>query len=241
MRPYLLLIGGRAKVLRAAQGAFPGGTARVVQAGSLAKARPRLGSGPAPHLIVLSAARFGKAEADALARLRADARLADSSVLVLVDRADDSSAVEALGKGADEFLSEPMARAELAARVRAMLRRLLAPPAPSRLVFHDLGLVEATREVSVGEEPVSLTDTQFKVLQLLMQKAGRVLARDHIIRHLWQTPEHVATRSADMHISLLRKKLASSSCRIETVRPFGYRLVGPQPSPSRRSRDLAAS
>lgn len=234
MKPCLLLVGGRPKVLRAAEDAFPVDSARVTRVAGVAKAWASLAKAPPPHLIVLCAERFGKPESDAVARLRADLRLADSSVLVLVEKADDSSAVRALGQGADEFLSEPMEAAELSARLRAMLRRLLAPPAPSRLAFHDLGIVEATREVSVGERAVALTDTQFKVLQLLMQKAGRVLARDHIIKHLWQTPEHVATRSADMHISILRKKLSASACRIETVRPFGYRLIGPQPVRSRR-------
>jgi len=227
MQPYILLIGGRQKPKKAAAQALSDRPPRLVLVPRAELAWAKLARLPLPNLIVLDAAAFGDKEAAIVERIRADARLADTSVLVLVAKGDDAATVDALKRGADEFLFEPIDAAELAARVRAMLRRLLAPPTPDKLVFHDIGLVAATREVCVRDEPIPLTETQFKVLQLLVQKAGRILERDIIIRHLWHTPEHVATRSADMHISMLRRKLKRSSCRIETVRPAGYRLVGP--------------
>ncbi|MBI4347022.1 MAG: response regulator transcription factor [Elusimicrobia bacterium] len=227
MQPYLLLIGGRQKPRKAAAQALADRHARIVGVPRPDAAWTKLARLPLPNLIVFDVPAFGEREAAALQRLRGDGRLADTSILVLASKADDASTVAALARGADEFLAEPIEPGELSARIRAMLRRLLAPPAPEKLIFHDIGLVAATREVRVGDDPVPLTETQFKVLQLLVQKAGRILERDSIIRHLWHTPEHVATRSADMHISLLRRKLKRSSCRIETVRPAGYRLVGP--------------
>lgn len=227
MQPYILLVSSRKKPRKAATEAFAGRSPRLVAAARLEEAWPKLARLPAPSLLVLDAPSFGEVQAAAVERVRADARLAGMFVLVLVSEATDDAAVDALGRGADEFLSEPIDRHELAARMRAMLRRLLAPPETARLVFHDIGLVAATREVRVGDEPIPLTETQFKVLQLLVQKAGRILERESIIRHLWNTAAPVATRSADMHISLLRRKLRRSACRIETIRPSGYRLTGP--------------
>lgn len=227
MQPYLLLISGRQKPRKAAAQALADRPPRLVSVARAELAWAKLARLPLPNLIVLDAPAFSEGEAAVVARIRADARLADTSVLVLVGKGDDAATMKALQRGADEFLAEPIEAEELAARIRAMLRRLLAPPAPERLVFHDIGLVASTREVCVRDEPIPLTETQFKVLQLLVQKAGRILEREIIIRHLWHTAEHVATRSADVHISLLRRKLKRSSCRIETVRPMGYRLVGP--------------
>ncbi|MBI5201673.1 MAG: response regulator transcription factor, partial [Elusimicrobia bacterium] len=160
MQPYLLLIGGRQKPNKAARHALADRAPRLVSVAKPELAWAKLKALPMPNLIVLDVAAFGEKEAAVVEKIRADARLADTSVLVLSGKGGDEATVAALGKGADEFLAEPIESEELVARIRAMLRRLLAPPAAEKLVFHDIGLVAATREVCVRDEPIPLTETQ---------------------------------------------------------------------------------
>jgi DNA-binding response OmpR family regulator len=161
---------------------------------------------------------------DVLRQLRHDS---DLPVIMLTARGDDLDRILGLELGADDYLPKPCNPRELLARIRAVLRRSGAPSNPGALAVDDLKLYPASRQLKCKGEAVDLTSTEFSVLQLLMQKAGGVVAkRDLYLAALGREPVRF-DRSIDMHVSNLRRKLGNSSDghdRIETVRGLGYLL-----------------
>nr|WP_272944094.1 response regulator transcription factor [Actinopolymorpha alba] len=150
-------------------------------------------------------------------------------VLVLTARADEVDTVVGLDAGADDYVTKPFRLAELLARVRALLRR--APEAWSEPVAgaEDAGVridVESRRAWLDGEE-LHLTAKEFDLLRVLVRETGRVVTREQLMREVWETTWWSSTKTLDMHISWLRRKLgddASDPRFITTVRGVGFRF-----------------
>lgn len=151
-----------------------------------------------------------------------------SPVLLLTARTSVEDRVAGLDAGADDYLTKPFAFSELAARLRALLRRG-ATRRPTALVVGDLHLDPATREVWVGDRPVELTAREFNLLELFARKVGEVLRRDQILDHVWDFASAPASNVVDQHVASVRRKLldAEATAAIVTVRGVGYRLVPP--------------
>lgn len=158
-----------------------------------------------------------------LRRLREKSRV---PVLMLTARGEDMDRILGLELGADDYLAKPFNPRELAARLRAILRRVQAPPDTQSPVLEVNGvrLLPASREVFSEGRPVELTTFEFDILQVLMRAAGRVLSRDALMEELYQRKASPFDRSIDVHVSHLRRKLETGRTVIKTVRGVGYQF-----------------
>ncbi|MBF6340427.1 response regulator transcription factor [Nocardia abscessus] len=152
----------------------------------------------------------------------------DLPILVLTARDSVSERVAGLDAGADDYLPKPFALEELLARLRALLRRTTADPgdASEAMKFADLSLDPVTREVSRGGRQISLTRTEFSLLEMLMANPRRVLTRSRILEEVWGYDFPTSGNALEVYIGYLRRKTeAEGEPRlIHTVRGVGYVL-----------------
>lgn len=159
-------------------------------------------------------------------RLRASNNPA--AILMLTARDEDIDKILGLELGADDYLTKPFNPRELVARVKAILRRgdrlpMGGDPAPLRL--GDLTIDSARREVRVADLSLNLRTQEFDLLLTLAEHRGLVLSREQILQKAWGFDFYGQTRTVDVHVAHLRKKLEPSSVKIETVTGVGYKLV----------------
>lgn len=154
----------------------------------------------------------------------------DAYVIMLTARTDELDRVIGLSVGADDYLAKPFSPRELAARVRAMLRRPRSPDAgASARVFGDLVIDVAGREVSVAGERIELTRTEFDILDTLSSRPRAVLARRALLEAVWGEDWFGDDHVIDVHVANLRRKLGddpAESRYLRTVRGVGYRMGG---------------
>ena len=153
----------------------------------------------------------------------------DLPILVLTARDSVSERVAGLDAGADDYLPKPFALEELLARLRALLRRTSADPAvesSESMRFADLSLDPVTREVSRGDRSISLTRTEFSLLEMLMANPRRVLTRSRILEEVWGYDFPTSGNALEVYIGYLRRKTEAEgeSRLIHTVRGVGYVL-----------------
>jgi two-component system, OmpR family, alkaline phosphatase synthesis response regulator PhoP len=164
--------------------------------------------------------------------LRARASTARVPIIMLTARTSESDRVTGLDVGADDYITKPFSLRELAARVRAVLRRGHAAAGngnanPESFVYrgkHLLADFDAVA-VSVDGEAVRLTRREFELLRYLVENKNRVLSRDRLLERVWGYDRLVETRSVDVHVGRLRGKLGAAGRQIETVVGLGYRFV----------------
>ena len=183
-----------------------------------------------PDLVVLDLMLPGISGYDVLTELRRREETKDVGVILLTARRDEPDRIKGLSLGADDYLAKPFSPQELVLRVGAVLRRLSAPPLATggTLTAGDLKLDVAAHRITVHEREVELTATEFKLLKTLMERAGRVQSRDHLLQAVWQAQPDIQTRTVDMHVQRLRAKLRETGDCIETVRGIGYRFRQPE-------------
>jgi len=145
-------------------------------------------------------------------------------ILMATARDSIEDRVEGLNVGADDYLVKPFALAELKARVRALLRR---PPRDIGTLLRTgrISLDTLTKDVTRDGQPISLTLTEYRLLEYLMRSAGQVLSRQQLIDHVWDFDADVVYNTVDSYVSSLRHKLGSGY--IVTVRGHGYRIEQP--------------
>ena len=144
-------------------------------------------------------------------------------ILILTARTDEVDMVVGLDAGADDYVTKPFRLAELLARVRALLRRHTAEPAESELRAQDIRVDVAAHRAFSGSTELQLTAKEFD----LLREAGSVVERDELMREVWGSDPTGSTKTLDMHVSWLRRKLgdeASDPHYITTVRGMGFRF-----------------
>jgi DNA-binding response OmpR family regulator len=158
--------------------------------------------------------------------LRSHASTANIPIIMLTARTAESDRVSGLDLGADDYVTKPFSLRELAARVRAVLRRRHGTAAATN-VYRGTHLVADFEAVSIAVEgtPVRLTRREFELLRFLVENRNRVLSRDRLLERVWGYDRFIETRSVDVHIGRLRAKLGAAGQQIETVVGLGYRFV----------------
>ena len=202
---------------------FNGYTVDVAADGAEALARvPLIG----PDAIVMDVMMPRLDGLEATRALRAAGN--DVPILVLTARDAVRNRVDGLDAGADDYLTKPFALEEMLARLRALLRRAArgADEEQTLLTFADLSLDVATREVRRGDRPVSLTRTEFALLELFMRRPRRVLERSFILEEVWGFDFPTTANSLEVYVGYVRRKLEQDGepRLLHTVRGVGYVL-----------------
>jgi two-component system phosphate regulon response regulator PhoB len=186
-----------------------------------------------PDLVVLDLMLPGMSGLEVLREVRARDELAEVPVILLTARAEEAQRIEGLSLGADDYVGKPFSPRELVLRVGAVLRRVRqAPPATEGGTVLRAGTIALNVDaasVSIDGEALDLTATEFKLLQTLMERRGRVQSRRQLLQAAWGVTANITTRTVDMHVQRLRAKLGEEAERVETVRGFGYRFRANSP------------
>jgi DNA-binding response OmpR family regulator len=158
--------------------------------------------------------------------LRHDAVTGDVPIILLTARATEFDRILGLELGADDYVTKPFSPRELVLRVKALLRRGKASEDASEQIRIGNLLIDIPRHtVRVEDRPIDLTVTEFELLTTLVQRRGRVLSRELLLRDVWDNDTAIDSRTVDTHMRRLREKLGPAARHLDTVRGVGYRFV----------------
>lgn len=175
-------------------------------------------------LLILDLGLPGLSGIEVLKRLRS--RNARLPVMILTAADSVEQRVRGLDLGADDFMAKPFALSELEARVRALVRRSMG--ASSTLLQHGaLRYDQVGRTAWIDEQPLELSAREVGLLEILLQRAGRLVSKEQIVMHLCEWGEEVSNNAVEVYMHRLRKKLEGGGIRISTVRGLGYSLERP--------------
>ena len=180
-----------------------------------------------PELVILDVMLPDEDGYQILGKLRADAAYSRVPVIMVTAKTSEIDVVKGLDHGADDYLCKPFGIMEFISRVKAVLRRASAAapaPAASTLHFGEIVLDDVARTVRVGGAPVELTFKEYALLHLFLEHPEEVLARERIMKDVWDTDDLLESRTIDMHVRTLRQKLGAAGEAIRTVRKVGYKL-----------------
>src|ERR1700738_224623 len=197
----------------------------------------------APDLIVLDWMLPGLSGIELCRRLRARPQTQSLPIIMLTARGEESGRGRAWATGADDYLVKPFSVPELLARIRALLRRASPERVATVLMIGDLELDREKKRVSRSNRPVDLGPTEFRLLEFLMERPGRVFSREQLLDGVWGSDVYIDERTVDVHVGRLRKALNRGHAvdPIRTVRGAGYSLddrFGKASGPSLRSSPL---
>ena len=160
--------------------------------------------------------------------LRRDPATASLPIIMLTAKASEIDRVLGLEFGADDYVTKPFSPRELMLRVRNLLKRKESSKEEvARFQVRDIELDVSKYEVKIMGQPIDLTPTEFKLLQILMERKGRVQSRDRLLQDVWGYDQLIDTRTVDTHVRRLREKMGEASDYVTTVRGVGYRLMEP--------------
>lgn len=180
-----------------------------------------------PDLIILDLMLPGRDGIDICKALKNDTKTAAIPIIMATAKSQESDKIVGLELGADDYVTKPFSPRELIARIRAVLRRVKERHDDAEVLkAGDITIDRAQISVTVKGKPVELTAKEFELLKALLQAKGRVLSRDHLLDAIWGLDQslEIQTRTVDVHIRTLRKKLKSASKHIITVKNYGYRF-----------------
>ena len=181
-----------------------------------------------PDLVLLDLMLPDGSGLDVCRELRAESSV---PIIIVSARGEEADRVVGLELGADDYVVKPFSAREVIARIRAVLRRTGTAAAPERTTVEIAGvrLDPARRSVTLDGEPLELARKEFDLLALLMAEAGSVVSRERLIDEVWDVNWFGSTKTLDVHVSALRRKLDDDSAAprfIHTVRGVGFRFTG---------------
>ncbi len=186
----------------------------------------QLARGGVFDLVVLDWMLPGRSGLEICRNLRAAG--ANVPILMLTARGELADRVSGLRVGADDYLTKPFEMAELLARIEALLRRAPGAPPLAPLSFADVRIDPAAGEVQRGDARVDLSGRELELLVYMVRHAGEVLSREQLLSDVWDYARPPRTRTVDVHVALLRRKLEADPRRprhFRTVHGIGYRFV----------------
>jgi phosphate regulon transcriptional regulator PhoB len=177
-----------------------------------------------PALIVLDLMLPRMSGLEVCKILKTDVSTRHIPVIMLTAKAEEVDRIVGLEFGADDYVTKPFSPREMLLRIKAILRRGKSDGAEESMTRGAITIDSARHRVLVAGKPIVLTAVEFKLLSMLMQRPGRVQARDRLLNEVWGYESAIDTRTVDTHVRRLREKLGKAASAIETVRGFGYRL-----------------
>ncbi len=183
-----------------------------------------------PDLLVLDLMLPVVGGYEVLKTLRGNERTANVPILLLTARREEEERIRGFEYGADDYVTKPFSARELALRVKALLKRSRAEPVSITRSLRVSGVEldrESHRAFTDGQE-MDLTPLEYRLLEVFLERRGRVQSRRQLLQAAWNTEAQIETRTVDMHVARLRAKLADSGELLETVRGVGYRFRGPE-------------
>jgi two-component system alkaline phosphatase synthesis response regulator PhoP len=182
-----------------------------------------------PDLIFLDWMLPGISGIDILKKIRSDKELSNTPVIMLTAKNMESDKIQGLDVGADDYITKPFSVKEVLARTNAVLRRYggVSKSTETALVLEDIKVDLQKHEVTKNGQKLELTLKEFELLKMLLQNRGRVLSRNHLLDKIWGYEYYGETRTVDVHIRHLRKKIEDESKHerfIETIRGVGYKI-----------------
>jgi len=179
-----------------------------------------------PDVLILDWMLPGESGLSFARRLRTDERTRDLPILMLTARAMEQDKISGLEAGADDYLTKPFSPRELAARIKAVLRRRAPQLSDDMVEVEGLRLDPTSHRVTAGDHRLTLSPAEFKLLHFLLTHPGRVYSRAQLLDQVWGDHVYIEERTVDVHIRRLRKALEPSSHDrlIDTVRGAGYGL-----------------
>jgi len=180
-----------------------------------------------PDLVILDLMLPGMDGLEVCKAFKKEAKTAIIPIIMLTAKSQESDKVIGLELGADDYVTKPFSPRELIARIKAVLRRLKEKDKlPEVLKIGELTIDFAKISVAVKNKALELTAKEFELLKTLIKAKGRVLSRDYLLDNIWGFDHamEIQTRTVDVHIRTLRKKLKNESKRILTVKNYGYRF-----------------
>jgi DNA-binding response OmpR family regulator len=197
-----------------------------------AREAPGLVTSKDPDLVLLDVMLEDGSGFDVCREIRQTSRV---PIIMLTARGEELDRIIGLELGADDYVVKPFSARELIARIRAVMRRTAevvtaAPPRDDRIEIGDVVLESSMRRVTLAGDEVDLTRKEYELLALLMRNAGTVLTRERLIDEVWDTNWYGSTKTLDVHVSGLRKKLgddAGTPRYVHTLRGVGFRFSAP--------------
>jgi two-component system phosphate regulon response regulator PhoB len=179
-----------------------------------------------PDLVVLDWMLPDLPGSEVCRQVRSDPQLRDLPILLLTAKSEEVDRVVGFELGADDYVTKPFSPRELALRVQAILRRSRGERVSAGVLERGPLVVDAERHrCSVDGTEVGLTAKEFRLLEALMSRPGRVLSRQRLLDEVWGSDITVTERTIDTHLKRLREKLGAAGDQIETVRGVGYRFA----------------
>jgi two-component system phosphate regulon response regulator PhoB len=180
-----------------------------------------------PDLVVLDLMMPGMSGLEVTKQLKQSPATNRIPILMLTARAEEVDRIVGLELGADDYVTKPFSPREIVLRVQAVLRRAASPDLAREEVL-EIGPIKIDRakhEVCINGQSCDFTATEFKLLNVLMERRGRLQSREVLLNDVWGYESAIDTRTVDTHVRRLREKLGPAADVIETVRGFGYRMV----------------
>ena len=219
----VLVVDDEPAILRFLRPALTAGGYDVATAGSVTEAVKAIAARP-PDIVVLD---LGLPDGDGKNVIRKVREWSDVPIIVLSAREREAEKIEAFDLGADDYVNKPFGVGELMARMRVAMRRLAQKTDEPVLQVDELKMDLSRRLVTVNENEISLTPTEYDILRLLLQNAGKVLTHRHLLRQVWGTAYESEMHLLRVNISNLRRKIESDPARphyLLTESGVGYRL-----------------
>jgi two-component system phosphate regulon response regulator PhoB len=178
-----------------------------------------------PDLVILDLMLPELGGIDVCRHLRRQERTAAIPIIMVTARGEEIDRVVGFEVGADDYLVKPFSTRELLLRIKAVLRRSSTPhPSGQELTLGGICIDPERHLVTVNGNEVNLTSTEYKLLQTLAERVGRMQGREQLLRDVWGYASTADTRTVDTHITRLRSKLGEAGDMIRTVRGFGYKM-----------------